>query len=105
MSKKEYTQSDATSFLFAGFAVGVLMVALIIAIIDNYNPVEYNKDCLDNLANEICIEEGYAGSGEDPFISANDFHCYENNRQPYNAHGFDYLEGEKDKCLVGNEEV
>ncbi len=93
MGEKEFDQVGvliiATICLLVGIVLGYLFWGL--------NPVEYDEDCLDTLANEICIEEGYE-SGVDLRLEDNEYECKENIRKK----GFDdflWLEGEKESCI------
>ena len=63
---------------------------------------DYDEDCLDRLANEICIEEGYAGGQVDSVwgkTAKNDIGCYLHKRGQ-DIIMLDWLEGEKETCDV-----
>lgn len=100
MSKKEYEGIYfgqviiiAVFCIFAGFVVGYIYAAA--------PSIEHDSDCLDKLANDICIEEGYESGVIDSFWKRtikNDIACRPNKREK-DLIILDWLEGEKELCI------
>ena len=75
------------------FALGVLLGWITWGI----DRPQYDTDCLDELANKICIEEGYY-SGKAYSGKTYDMFCFEKRKSTSDV-GFNWLEGEKEQCL------
>ena len=57
---------------------------------------QYDSDCLDELANKICIEEGYSLSD---WRNERFFSCKVDERYAETM-SMKWLEGEKEQCLI-----
>lgn len=93
--KKTTTTREGLGLFFVGIVLGVIIGWCIFSI--EANKIEYDQDCLDKLANRICIEEGYA-NGHTFFSFSYDFECRENRET--NSKFFKWLEGEKESCII-----
>lgn len=95
--EREETPNGAVLFVMVYlFAFGVSTGWMIWGFSDT---PEYDQDCLDKLANEICIEHNiFYGYGEDKNINDNFMNCYLTERSLYN-HKIKWLEGEKESCI------
>lgn len=63
------------------------------------NKPQYDTDCLDELANKICIEEGYESGTDGNHNDIGDtFLCYQSKRS-HTHENLKWIEGEKEQCI------
>ena len=93
MTEKKYDGLSMIGIFLLGILLGLVIMGLVWA---SLSQKEYDQDCLDNLANKICIEEGYE-RGEDVRTWGNEFICYPVSRKS-TKEILNWLEGEKETC-------